>query len=127
MKTGVAMLENRKIVKRWDLLLFLPVHLAESGEVFGHIADMTTEGIMVFSKDPYPLNQTYSLELCYEDLENALLNKGVPPQSLRFDAQTRWSDTRGTLCRTGLMFIDTDQEIQKTIRSIVRNVARNFN
>jgi hypothetical protein len=68
------MLESRKFVKRWHLLLFLPIYQAESGESFGHIADITTEGILVFSQNIYPIHITYSLEIRYEDIENALLS-----------------------------------------------------
>jgi hypothetical protein len=119
--------EHRKIVKRWDLLLFLPAKDVKTGEIIGNIADLTVEGMMLFSKEPLPSAQDFALEIRYEDLENALLNNGLPVQPVRFIAQTRWCVAEGELYRSGMKFIDMHPEAQRAIRIIVRNVARNFN
>jgi hypothetical protein len=118
--------EHRKIVKRWDLLLFLPVIELSSGDIIGNIADLTTEGMLLFSKTPMPLHHDLTLEIRHEDLENSLLNNDLPLIPIRFIAQTRWCIPEGDLYRSGMQFHTLAPDVQRIIRLIVRNIARNF-
>lgn len=119
--------ENRKLVKRWDLLLFLPVYNSSNLEVIGHMADITTEGLLLFSKLPLPLQHDFTLEIHTDDLQNTLIHQGVEIREIRFVAQSRWSEKEGELYRTGMMFLELQPAAQRAIRAIVRNVARVFN
>lgn len=120
------MIENRKVVRRWELLLFLPVVDTATGEVLGRVADITKEGIMLFTQRALPLGQSYDLEIRHADLEEALLARDVGDSNVRFQAVVRWQDENPTLHRAGMQFEELSEETSLALRNIVRNVAHNL-
>lgn len=120
-------MKDRRNIKRWSLLLFLPIYETESGEVLGHVADITADGLMVFSKKAIALNQIFSLKVKCSDLRESLLfNPGDDEVDIEFLAESRWTDANPSLYRTGLMFKDLNDETSVALRRIVRNVAHNL-
>lgn len=120
------MIENRKTVRRWELLLFLPLVNVETEEVIGRIADITTDGVMIFSDHSLQLGQLYTLKIRREDLMETLLDRDIAGETVEFQAQVRWLDEQPPLYRVGLQFVNIDDQAYGAIRHIVRNVARNL-
>jgi hypothetical protein len=122
-------MRERRNIKRWSLLLFLPVYNQDTGEVLGHIADITADGFMVFSKKSIMLNSLFSLKIQADDLRESLLlspNDEDEEADIYFTAESRWTDVNPGLYRTGLMFKDLTEENNSTLRRIVRKVAQNL-
>jgi len=122
------MKENRRNARRWHLLLFLPVLDAESNEVLGYIADLSEEGILLFSPTPIKLGQTFSLVIRLQDLKEASLDENITDERILFQATSRWDDTdvKPYFNRTGLVFVDLSPELREVIANITRNVADNL-
>jgi c-di-GMP-binding flagellar brake protein YcgR len=110
------------------LLLFLPVLNVENDEILGYIADISDEGILVFSPTPIELDQTFSLVIRLEDLKEASLEENLSDEHIQFKARSRWidADVKPFFNRTGLEFVDISQEAHNIITNITRNVADNL-
>lgn len=120
-------MEDRRNIKRWSLLLFLPVYERPSGAMLGHIADITTGGLMLFSQDILDLGKEFSIEIRVNDLKEALLHQaGDPENDIHLAARSRWVAPNPGLNRTGLMFTDVSDEAQLAINRVVEHVKRNF-
>ncbi|MDX1605101.1 MAG: PilZ domain-containing protein [Candidatus Competibacterales bacterium] len=48
-------------MKRWQLIFYLRVFDRETERQLGHIVDITTEGMMLISDQPIPLNTDFKL------------------------------------------------------------------
>jgi c-di-GMP-binding flagellar brake protein YcgR len=122
------MKEDRRNARRWNLLLFLPVSEVESNEVLGYIADISEEGILVFSPTPIELDQTFSLVIRLPDLKEASLDENISDERILFQATSRWvdSDAKPFFNRTGLVFVDLSPEVREILDQIIRNVADNL-
>ena len=120
-------MKDRRNIKRWSLLLFLPVYDQKTDEVLGHVADITADGLMVFSKKAITLDKIFKLVIkCVDLRESLLFNPGDDETDVIFTAESRWTDTNPDLYRTGLMFTNLDDNTSIALRRIVRNVAHNL-
>jgi len=122
------MKENRRNARRWHLLLFLPVLDAESNDVLGYIADISEEGILLFSPTPIKMGQTFSLAIRLEDLKEASLDNNITDERILFQATSRWvdSDVKPYFNRTGLVFVELLPELRDVIANLTHNVADNL-
>ncbi len=74
---------NRKI-KRRHLIYYLRVYDAARGVIIGHIADISTDGIMVISEDSIPADTDFMLKMIMpKELEGT--------KELVFQARSIWS------------------------------------
>ncbi|MEM7016915.1 MAG: PilZ domain-containing protein [Pseudomonadota bacterium] len=124
----ISKVEDRRNISRWQLLLFLPVFDSNSDELFGYVADITTEGLLVLSKKPIDTNQPFDLEIRVDDMKEALLyQEGETDKDIKFTVQSRWAarDKQQDFYRTGLMFVDLPPQIAVSVRRLVRIVFRN--
>ena len=71
--------------KRWHLIYYLKVYDKNSGELIGHMADITTRGVMVINETPVEDNKAFTLSL--ELPENFGEDK-----FLEFEAESHWHD-----------------------------------
>ena len=76
------MAERRKL-KRRHLLYYLRVHSAPEGQLVGHVADITPEGLMLMTERELPIGETLSLRMTMP---------GDPGErnSLEFEATSLW-------------------------------------
>lgn len=74
--------EKRKL-KRRHLIYYLKVHEQGTDQFIGHLVDITTEGMMLISKDPIEAGVSYRL---YMELPEAIGESG----RIRFDATCLW-------------------------------------
>jgi PilZ domain len=77
---------DRRTVRRRHLIYYLRVwDLAQdSAEVLGYLVDITTEGLLLISERPIPLDQVFTLEMRWQDEQQG-------DQSLRFRARSLWA------------------------------------
>ncbi len=69
--------------KRRHLLYYLRVFDAATGELLGHLVDITREGIMLISDKPFTKDKAYSLRMMLPKEMNA-------QEDLVFDATCVW-------------------------------------
>ena len=74
----------------------------DAGEVIGHIADLSTEGILLLSKTPVQLNISYHLRILFPE---EMLGR----QHFDFDAQSLWQkrDINPDYFITGFQMLDS--------------------
>ncbi len=120
-------MEERRIAHRWDLLLFLPTYEHETQGFLGYDADMTEQGLLVFSGEHIELGKEYTLEVRLDDLEEALLHRDIDANIVT-RARTRWVDldVKPSFHRTGFMFTGLDEDNKRRIRQLVKNIAHNL-
>ncbi|MDM8547582.1 PilZ domain-containing protein [Candidatus Venteria ishoeyi] len=119
--------KERRRSKRRELLLFLPVYYQETGEVLGHLADLTPEGLMLFSQECIELGKKYALEIHIEDLRNALIyQRDADPgfNTIQMTARSRWIAINPDLYRTGFMFTDISEQALDAIEHIVESLDK---
>jgi len=117
-------MKERRRTKRRELLLFLPVYDLDSGKVLGHLADITTGGIMLFSQKCIELGKKYAMEIRVDDLRHALIYRDDEGENekISFLARSRWIAINPDLYRTGFMFIDISPEAQNAVDHIIKNL-----
>ena len=117
-------MKERRRSKRRELLLFLPVYDLDKGEILGHLADITTDGIMLFSQQCIELGKKYALEIKVEDLRSALVYKTDEGEHecIQFSARSRWIAINPELYRTGFMFMEVSAESRVAIDHIIHNL-----
>ncbi|OGR06007.1 MAG: hypothetical protein A2511_04245 [Deltaproteobacteria bacterium RIFOXYD12_FULL_50_9] len=77
--------EENRVLKRRHLIFYLEVYDDQSGELVGHVVDVTTKGIKLVSKNPIPDGKLFRLRM-------ALPEGYFAERELRFAAQSLWSD-----------------------------------
>ena len=112
------MLEKRR-AKRWRLFYYLRLFDTSSGELLGHVVDITTQGMMVISEHSIPKGIVYNLRMELPDTE------GVPAD-LELRAQSRWSTCDGnkSFYDTGFTLVNPSREIVESIQQIVDELHR---
>lgn len=58
----IPMPDVRKL-KRWNLVYYLRIYDRETGAVLGHLADITTDGLMILSDEPISMGKRFKLRL----------------------------------------------------------------
>ena len=110
------MVEKRH-TKRWQLFYYLRVFEVKSGELLGHVVDITTEGMMLISEAAIPKGVVYELrmEMPGNEGEHTTLN---------IRAQSRWStcDVNKNFFDTGFTLVSPSVQVVETIQKIIDEV-----
>ena len=59
--------KDRRTIKRRHLIYYLRVWDSDSGEMIGHVVDITTEGMMLIGEKKLPLHKTFQLEIRWRE------------------------------------------------------------
>jgi hypothetical protein len=116
---GDPMTKSR-VLKRRHLIYYLEVHDVESGNLLGHLVDITTRGIKLVSKEKIPLNRTYILQL--------QLPAGYFKESeIHFEGKTLWSsnDVNPDFFDTGFEVTSLSLEERKILRKLIEELGFN--
>lgn len=105
--------EKRKIYRR-HLIYYLRVFDIATGNLLGHLVDITTEGIMLISETPIETGLTFQLRM---DLPAFVFGK----PELHFEARSVWcqSDVNTDFYDTGFQLIDISEQDQHIIEQII--------
>ena len=109
------MLYERRDVKRRHLIYHLDVVFNGSHSVGGHLADLSTEGLLVITDEPLPVNHGLRLRLRMPSEW-----KGEP--ELELHAECRWSrrDVNPDYHANGLALIEPAPDYLETMQRLVR-------
>ena len=109
------MFEKRNL-KRRHLIYYLRIMDQETNELLGHLVDITSEGIMLISEAPLPLNKVFHLRMM---LPKEIIGKEV----LEFSAQSLWSkkDINPDFYDTGFKLIDLIEADARRVDQLIHH------
>ncbi|MEW6518882.1 MAG: PilZ domain-containing protein [Thermodesulfobacteriota bacterium] len=113
-------MSKSRVLKRRHLIYYLEVYDLESGNLLGHLVDITTRGIKLISKEKIPLNRPYVLKL--------KLPQGYFKESeIHFEGKTLWSsnDVNPDFFDTGLEVTSLSLEERKILRQLIEQLGFN--
>jgi hypothetical protein len=106
--------EEKRQVERKYLVFYLRVFDGLGSNVMGHLVNISSNGIMLLSDSPIPVNAEYKLRmrLPHELVENA---------DIIFNATSRWckSDKNPEFYITGFQLRDTTPALRNIILSLI--------
>jgi len=108
-----AIMERRKLQRR-QLIYYLRVFDQDTGELLGHLVDITTEGVMLISEAPLRTNQVFHLKM-------RLPEQMSGSKEIAFDAVSKWSkkDINPDFYDTGFQFVDIRAEDKEFIEDLI--------
>ena len=111
--------EQRRL-KRWQLVNYLRVFDASSGELVGHLVDLNQEGIMLLGSETLPCDQEFHLRM------QLLRDSNVSEIHLR--AYSLWSkqDTDPHLVKTGFQLLHLDEKQSNFLQSLIAELGQDF-
>ncbi len=116
------MTEDARVLKRRHLVFYLEVYDDDTGELLGHVADITTKGIKMVSHEPTPVGRTFRLRMI-------LPEEYFDDHVLRFEAKSLWSanDINPDFYDTGFEVPNLDVAARKTILKLIAEIGFNDN
>jgi hypothetical protein len=106
---------DKRSVKRRHLIYYLSVTDAAAGRPLGHLVDVTTEGIMLLSRDPIPVGRTFALRMA--------LPSGVSEhvEDVEFEAKSLWcqKDANPDFYDTGFQLMSTSPRQLAVIGTLI--------
>lgn len=108
-------MEERRRLKRKYLAFFTRVFDEKNGELLGHLADITADGMMIISTHALPTEQTFKMSM---DLPEYVFGK----DHLTFKGNSIWCspDIDPTFWNIGFKFVDVKAETVAIIDQIIQ-------
>jgi len=105
---------DRRAIKRRHLIYYLRVWDIKENKVLGHLVDINTDGLMLISEQKIPLQQTYDLEIRWQDPD-------MGDRHINFRAESRWSsnDVNPSFHDTGFQFLDVNEDALSPIQGLI--------
>ncbi len=109
-----------RIMKRRQLVYYLKLYDAETGEQVGNVVDITTRGCKIISKEPLPEGITMTLRLDFPEGLYSL-------KSVILKGNTLWSrpDVNPDFYVTGFEVPRLGAEERKAVRQLIEQTAFN--
>ena len=109
-----------RVLKRRHLIYYLEVHDMESGNLLGHLVDITTRGIKLVSKEKIPLDRAYVLKL-------QLPAGYFQENEIHFEGRALWSsnDVNPDFFDTGFEVTSLSVEERKILRKLIEQLGFN--
>jgi len=99
--------------KRKHVFLYLDVYDQETGQLLGHLGDISNEGLMIIANQPLPLSTMRQVRV--------KLPKGEFTKSfIDLEVQTRWTapDVNPDLHCIGCLFMDISPEDEELVEAV---------
>lgn len=111
---------DRRALKRRHLIYHLRTFDQDSGELLGHLVDITPDGIMLVSESIIPLGKHFKLKM---SLPTTILGHEV----LEFEAKSKWNsrDVNPDFFDTGFALLDSPTEHMEVVEALVRDYGFN--
>lgn len=106
--------------KRWSLMYYLRVFSQPSGQLLGHLVDITTEGAMIISDKPLAVNKDFILSMELPDAHGNIT-------AVVMSASIIWSkpDENPHFTDTGIQLIEPSREAIEALSRLIQDL-RNF-
>lgn len=111
---------EKRALERRHLLYYLRVWDKDQEKMIGHIADVSTDGLMLVGELKLEIDKNYNLKVLLpssaEDGE---------PESIEFSAKSCWSsnDVNKLFYDTGFQFIDIPVETSEKLQAIMKEYS----
>lgn len=111
-------MNDKRRQKRRHLIYYLGVHEHETGRYIGKMVDITTEGLMIISETPFPVDTEVRLEM-------KLPEKQGQREVVLFTARSTYCkpDINPKYYNIGFQFLDISRKDIDTIEQLVFNYA----
>ena len=112
--------EEGRSLKRRHLIYYLEVYDQDSGELLGHLVDITTKGCKLVSKRPIEVGKHFNLQM-------VLPEDYFQTRSIKFKAESLWSsnDINPDFFDTGFKVEDISHEASDIIISLINQLGFN--
>ena len=112
------MAEDARGLKRRHLIFYLEVFDDATGELLGHLVDITTKGIKMVSKEAIAPGRTLTLRMMLPD-------GFAETTMLRFQATSRWSsnDVNPDFYDTGFLVDDMDNKTVTVVHDLIESLG----
>jgi hypothetical protein len=116
-ETTSGPVEQRRL-KRWQLVNYLRVFDANSGDLLGHLVDLNQEGIMLLGTETLTPEKKFQLRM-------QLLQHGEVSE-IELDAVSLWNtqDTDPCLYKTGFKLVDPSAELLNQLQSLIDDLGK---
>ncbi len=106
--------QEKRRVERKYLAFYLRVFDGMGSKVVGHLVNISSNGLMLLSDFPIPVNEEYVLRMC---LPAALVEKG----EITFNAVSRWckNDTNPDFYLAGFQLHDISLSLKNDILALI--------
>lgn len=111
-------LSNKRDLKRHYLIYYLRVFNRVTGEVLGHLVDITTKGIMIMRDSPIEAGLNYSMRLRWRNSLGKL-------QLADFEGICRWCrpDINPDFYAAGFIITEAQPETIAAIQSLITDLG----
>ncbi|MCP4697171.1 MAG: hypothetical protein GY862_10020 [Gammaproteobacteria bacterium] len=119
-------MDERRNIERRELVSLLRVLDLETGELLGYLADVTTDGLMLYSEAPITVGKLYSLEIRMQNLEAAMFYEDGRDKRIRFQGESRWcsGEANPPLYSTGFLLTDVSPAALISISYMIRKLGK---
>ena len=109
---------NKRSMKRRYLVYYLRVFNRKTGEVLGHLVDITEGGVMLMRESPLETGVMYSMRLRWRNASGRL-------QVIDFEGECRWCrpDINPDFYDAGFFMAPGDEETLRTIRQLIGDLG----
>ena len=107
-------MKDTRTLKRRHLIYYLETYDEDTGELLGHLVDLTTSGVKVVSKKAIEIGKRYRMKM--------LLPAGYFKETvIHFEGVSKWSgnDVNPDFYDTGFEVTNLDREARKTIIKLI--------
>ncbi|MDF1614218.1 PilZ domain-containing protein [Desulfurivibrio dismutans] len=111
---------KERAAKRRNIIFHLPVYDEESGELLGHLVDITSSGLRLVSSSPISVERLFILRM-------ELPEDYFVPGEIQLKARSRWTrpDVNPELSTTGFTLEEMTEEAEKVVARLVSMYAFN--
>lgn len=112
--------DSGRLLKRRNLIYYLPVHDRDRDALLGHLVDITTDGLKLVSPAPIEEGRLFRLRL-------ELPEHYFEQRELCFKARSRWTrpDVNPELSTTGFTLEEMDDQAKDVVSGLVSLYAFN--
>ena len=118
MDDGKKEKKNLRQVDRWYLVFYLRVFDGMSRKIFGHLVDISENGIMLISDNPVEVNEDYRLRM-------SLPNSMSDSYEIILSATSRWCkpDVNPDFYLIGFQVYDLEPKTRDLIDNLIRDFS----
>lgn len=112
--------KDKRQVDRRHIVYYLRVFDSNSHSIFGHLVDISEQGIMLLCDDPVEVNKTFSLRM-------SLPNRMKDQEEIVFSASSKWCirDADPDSYLAGFQFAALEPAFKRLVANLMKDFSQN--